>query len=77
MITLYQLNRAGFDSSVIVRYQSLEKVRIMIRDIENGAIMPDIEVYHPINGIYTISDGIHRICAYLYLGILTFKTNML
>jgi len=72
-ISFFQLNRGGLTKDVILHYQNNIITLQMIKDISNGHIMPIIELYPPKNSYYTIADGIHRICAYLYLGILEFE----
>ncbi len=70
IITLHQLNRAGFSEDIILQYQSTKKVKMML-----NSYLPPIKVYPPNNGKYSIADGIHRICAYLYQGILSFEAT--
>ena len=73
---IYQLNRAGLSDDVIKAYQSTITVLEMILDLLNGATMPSIIVYPEMrNGKYTIADGIHRICAYMFLNITSFEAK--
>lgn len=76
IITIQQINRAGFGDEVVKKYQALSKVQKMIEDIKKGGKMPSIIVYPCRNGLYTIADGCHRISAYLFLGITSFETNI-
>jgi ParB-like chromosome segregation protein Spo0J len=72
-ITIHDINRAGLSNDAIIRHQNTPKVKEIVHKLESGWILPPIKVYEPRNGKYTIADGIHRLCGYLYLGILEFE----
>ncbi len=75
-IQLKDINRAGLSDDVIKQYQSTDKVKRYIVDIKRGDVFPPIKMYQPVNGLYTIADGIHRLSAYLYLGITSFNITI-
>ena len=66
------LNKSGLSKDVISIYQSTDKVKKYIQDILDGAIFPPIKLY---KNTTTIADGIHRICAYLFLEIKEYEYN--
>lgn len=69
------INMCGLDSHVIGLYQDTDLCKKMIQDLLNGDEMPPIKLYKKPNklGEYTIADGIHRLCSYLYLERYDFK----
>lgn len=70
------INRGGLGDDIIQRYQRTHKVQQYARDMLNGAKFPELEVYPAVRGLYTLADGIHRLSAYLLIGITSFQCKI-
>lgn len=76
LLSIDQINLAGIlvnDTSHILNHRAfLQKVD----NINKGISMANIIVYPPMNGKYTIADGIHRLFAYLHKNITVFECTV-
>jgi len=66
-----EISFSGLSEEIIERYLKEEKTKKFILDLLKEDVFPDIILYKKKNkdNKYVLADGIHRVCAYLYLNI--------